>query len=160
MLSTDEVNAWCMPGGKVAVYTGLINKLQATDDELAAVLGHEIGSRAARAHARADVAAGDDADGDRPARARCSASATSARASPGAVANVTLQLPKSRGMENEADDIGVELAARAGYNPQAAVSLWQKMEKARRRQRAAEVALHAPAAARTASPTCRTRSRR
>ena len=128
VLSTDEVNAWCMPGGKVAVYTGLINKLQVTDDELAAVLGHEMG-HALREHTREQMsqqAITQTAIGGLGALFGIGDLGQSVA---GMVANVTMQLPKSRGMETEADHIGVELAARAGYNPQAAVSLWQKMEK-------------------------------
>ena len=128
VLTTDEVNAWCMPGGKIAVYTGLISKVQPTDDELAAVLGHEMG-HALREHTREQMsqqAITQTAIGGIGALLGIGDLGQSLA---GAVANVTLELPKSRGMEKEADDIGVELAARAGYNPQAAVSLWQKMEK-------------------------------
>jgi len=135
VLTTDEVNAWCMPGGKVAVYTGLINKLQVTDDELAAVMGHEMG-HALREHTREQMsqqAITQTAIGGLGALFGIGDLGQSAA---GMVANVTMQLPKSRGMETEADRIGVELAARAGYNPQAAIALWQKMEKpAERRSR-------------------------
>ncbi|MBW8905728.1 MAG: M48 family metallopeptidase [Betaproteobacteria bacterium] len=128
VLTTDEVNAWCMPGGKIAVYTGLLNKVQPTDDELAAVLGHEMG-HALREHTREQMsqqAITQTAIGGLGALLGIGDLGQSLA---GAVANVTMELPKSRGMEKEADDIGVELAARAGYNPQASVSLWQKMEK-------------------------------
>lgn len=128
VLATDEVNAWCMPGGKIAVYTGLLNKVQPTDDELAAVLGHEMG-HALREHTREQMsqqAITQTAIGGLGALLGIGDLGQSLA---GAVANVTMELPKSRGMEKEADDIGVELAARAGYNPQSAVSLWQKMEK-------------------------------
>jgi|1185.fasta_scaffold00367_3 Zn-dependent protease with chaperone function len=128
VLTTDEVNAWCMPGGKIAVYTGLINKLQATDDELAAVLGHEIG-HALREHTREQMSQQAITQTGIGLAGALLGIGDLGQSLAGAVANVTLQLPKSRGMEKEADDIGVELAARAGYNPQAAVALWQKMEK-------------------------------
>jgi predicted Zn-dependent protease len=128
VLSTDEVNAWCMPGGKVAVYTGLINKLQATDDELAAVLGHEMG-HALREHTREQMSQQAITQTAIGGLGALFGIGDLGQSLAGAVANVTLQLPKSRGMEKEADDIGVELAARAGYNPQSAISLWQKMEK-------------------------------
>ncbi|HWI35871.1 MAG TPA: M48 family metallopeptidase [Burkholderiales bacterium] len=128
VLTTDEVNAWCMPGGKIAVYTGLINKLQATDDELAAVIGHEIG-HALREHTREQMSQQAITQTGIGLAGALLGIGDLGQSLAGAVANVTLQLPKSRGMEKEADDIGVELAARAGYNPQAAVSLWQKMEK-------------------------------
>lgn len=128
VLSTNEVNAWCMPGGKVAVYTGLITKLQATDDELAAVMGHEMG-HALREHTREQMSQQAITQTGIGIAGAILGIGDLGQSLAGAVANVTLQLPKSRGMETEADRIGVELAARAGYNPQAAISLWQKMEK-------------------------------
>lgn len=125
VLSSKEVNAWCMPGGKIAVYTGLIEQLQPSDDELAAVMGHEIG-HALREHGREQasqamveqVGAGilGVLTGVDPKLTQT-------------IADVTISLPHSRTQETEADRIGVELAARAGYNPQAAVALWQKMQK-------------------------------
>lgn len=128
VISLDEVNAWCMPHGKMAVYTGLISKLNATDDELAAVMGHEI-SHALREHSREQIS--------RQMGTQAAVDIASAIFGVGqlghdlgsAVANVTLNLPKSREMESEADRMGVELAARAGYDPAAAISLWTKMEK-------------------------------
>jgi predicted Zn-dependent protease len=128
VLSSKEVNAWCMPGGKIAVYSGLIEKLQATDEELAAVIGHEIG-HALREHGR-----------ERASNAMAQQVALGVI---GAVANVpsgaldlapmvldlTFNLPHSRTDETEADRIGVELAARAGYDPHAAITLWEKMQK-------------------------------
>jgi predicted Zn-dependent protease len=128
VLSSKEVNAWCMPGGKIAVYTGLIEQLQASDEELAAVIGHEIG-HALREHGR-----------EQASRAMAQQAALGVI---GAVANVpsgaldlapmvldvTFNLPHSRTDETEADRIGVELAARAGYDPHAAISLWEKMQK-------------------------------
>jgi predicted Zn-dependent protease len=128
VLSSKEVNAWCMPGGKMAVYTGLIEQLQATDDELAAVMGHEI-SHALREHSREAIS--------RQMATQTAVGIAGALFGIGdlgqglgnMVADVTLNLPNSRTNETEADRIGVELAARAGYNPEAAVSLWQKMAK-------------------------------
>jgi predicted Zn-dependent protease len=128
VISLDEVNAWCMPGGKMAVYTGLIDKLQATDDELAAVMGHEI-AHALREHARERIS--------RQMGTQMAVGIAGALFGIGdlgqglgnMVADVTLNLPNSRLHETEADRIGVELAARAGYNPQAAISLWEKMAK-------------------------------
>ena len=149
VLTTDEVNAWCMPGGKVAVYTGLINKLQVTDDELAAVMGHEMG-HALREHTREQMsqqAITQTAIGGLGALFGIGDLGQSAA---GMVANVTMQLPKSRGMETEADRIGVELAARAGYNPQAAIALWQKMEKLAGSQPPKWLSTHPPSADRVA----------
>lgn len=128
VLSLNDVNAWCMPGGKMAVYSGLIEKLQATDDELAAVMGHEI-SHALREHSREAVS--------RQMATQAAVGIAGALFGIGElgqglgnmVADVTLNLPNSRTNEVEADRIGVELAARAGYNPEAAISLWQKMAK-------------------------------
>jgi predicted Zn-dependent protease len=128
VISLDDVNAWCMPAGKMAIYTGLINKLQATDDELAAVMGHEIG-HALREHSREQMSQQAITQAGIGIAGALFGIGDLGQNVAGMVADVTLFKPKSRGMETEADRIGVELAARAGYNPQAAVSLWQKMEK-------------------------------
>ena len=128
VINSTEVNAWCMPGGKIAVYTGLIQKLNATDDELAAVMGHEI-AHALREHARErasqQINAGIVATGVGVALGGGSGTMDMASM----VANLTYNLPNSRLHETEADRIGVELAARAGFDPRAAVALWQKMQK-------------------------------
>jgi predicted Zn-dependent protease len=128
VISLDEVNAWCMPGGKMAIYTGLINKLGATDDELAAVMGHEI-AHALREHSREQMSQQAIAQAGIGIAGALFGIGELGQNIGGMVADVTLFKPKSRGMETEADRIGVELAARAGYNPSAAVSLWQKMGK-------------------------------
>jgi predicted Zn-dependent protease len=128
VISIDEVNAWCMPAGKMAMYTGLIQKLNATDDEIAAVMGHEI-AHALREHSREQMS---QQMGTQAVVGIAGALLGIGELGQGLgnmVADVTLNLPKSRTAETEADRIGVELAARAGYNPQAAISLWQKMEK-------------------------------
>ena len=128
VITLDEVNAWCMPAGKMAVYTGLINKLQATDDELAAVMGHEI-SHALREHSRERAS---QAMGQQVAvgvvGAVLGAPQIAMDLAP-MLLDVTFNLPHSRQQETEADRLGVELAARAGYNPHAAVTLWEKMQK-------------------------------
>ena len=126
VLSSPEVNAWCMPGGKMAVYTGLIEKLQITDDELAAVMGHEI-AHALREHAR-----------ERASEQAVAGTVISVGAALMGLGDLgqksaefaymgLLGLPNSRRHETEADRVGIELAARAGYDPRAAVTLWQKM---------------------------------
>ena len=128
VLTSPEVNAWCMPGGKIAVYTGLIEKLQITDDELAAVMGHEI-SHALREHGRERAS--------QQLATQMGASAVGAVLGigqtgtdlAGLAGQVTYLLPYSRIHETEADRMGVELAARAGYDPRAAITLWQKMAK-------------------------------
>jgi predicted Zn-dependent protease len=133
VITSPEVNAWCMPGGKIAVYTGIIEKLHITDDELAAVMGHEI-SHALREHSR-ERASQQMAAGVGSSLAGVVAdiflpgSGQLATAGAGAGAQVGVLLPYSRVHETEADRMGVELAARAGYDPRAAVALWQKMAK-------------------------------
>jgi predicted Zn-dependent protease len=126
VITSNDINAWCMPGGKIAVYTGIIDKLNLSDDELAAIIGHEI-AHALREHGRE--------------RASQQAAQNAVLGIGGAllgigdigtglaqiVADVTYGLPNSREFEREADRMGVELAARAGYDPRAAVTLWQKM---------------------------------
>jgi predicted Zn-dependent protease len=121
----DTVNAWCMAGGRMAIYTGLIDQTQATDDEIAQVMGHEI------AHALANHTA------ERMSVAMVSqlgvvAAGAASRdvgvmAGAAAAAKLAVGLPNSRASEREADRIGIELAARAGYDPRAAATLWAKM---------------------------------
>lgn len=125
LLRSDQVNAFCMPGGKIAFYSGILDKLKLTDDEVAMVMGHEI-AHALREHARERMGKG---------------AATSLGANLlGAVLGVgnlgqyainsgakLLTLEFSRSDESEADLVGMELAARAGYDPRSGVTLWQKM---------------------------------
>lgn len=125
------VNAWCMAGGRMAFYTGLIVALQPSDDEIAQVMGHEIAHALAKHQAEkmsttmatqvgaqvVGILVGDKYGG------------IAASAAVGAAA-IAVTLPNSRQAESEADRIGIELAARAGYDPQAAVTLWAKMAKA------------------------------
>ena len=133
VLTSPEVNAWCMPGGKIAVYTGIIEKLSITDDELAAVMGHEI-SHALREHGR-ERASQQAATGVGASLAGVVAdiflpgSGQLATAGAGAAGQLAYNLPYSRLQETEADRMGVEIAARAGYDPRAAIALWQKMAK-------------------------------
>lgn len=125
VLDSDEVNAWCMPGGKIAVYSGMINKLKLTDAELAAVIGHEM-AHALREHSREQVSQQMAAGvGLSVLSAITGSSATTDLGSK--LTEVMFTLPNSRTHETEADRMGVELAARAGYDPRAAVTLWQKM---------------------------------
>lgn len=129
VLNSPEINAWAMPGGKIAVYSGLIDKLNVTDDELAAVMGHEI-AHALREHSRERAS--------EQAVAGSLISIASAVAGIGQAGQQGLEfayqgllgLPNSRRHEVEADRVGVELAARAGYDPRAAISLWEKMGEA------------------------------
>src|SRR5688572_19579540 len=128
VISIDEVNAWCMPGGKMAMYTGLIQKLNATDAEIAAVMGHEI-AHALREHSRGQISRQMGTQAAIGIAGALFGLGDLSQTVAGAVADVTLNLPKSRTAEQEADRIGVELAARAGYDPRAAISLWEKMGK-------------------------------
>jgi len=128
VLTSDEVNAWCMPGGKIAVYTGLINKLKPTDDELAAVMGHEI-SHALREHARERISEQTFASGAISLGSAIFGLGSLGQQSANYLYKGLVNLPNSRGQETEADRMGVELAARAGYDPRAAITLWQKMAK-------------------------------
>ncbi len=122
----EVVNAWCMAGGRMAVYTGLLEKLDPTDDELAQVLAHEISHALANHTAeRMSVAIATDV-GVRLAGV-LSDDSRAAMSNAALAAALAVQLPNSRGAESEADEIGIELAGKAGYNPNAAVSLWQKM---------------------------------
>lgn len=122
----EMVNAWCMAGGRMAIYTGLINKIDPTDDELAQVMGHEISHALANHTAeRMSVAMATSAGvlaagilSDKPGITMAGAAAA---------AGLAITLPNSRTSESEADRIGIELAAKAGYDPRAAATLWQKM---------------------------------
>jgi predicted Zn-dependent protease len=128
LVGSKQINAFCMPGGKIAFYTGILDQLQLTEDEAAMVMGHEM-AHALREHARARIA---------------KSKGTGALLSIGAAvlglgqlgdvaANIGTQLITlkfSRDDETEADLVGLEMAARAGYRPEASVSLWEKMAKA------------------------------
>ena len=127
--TSDDVNAYCMPGGKIMVYTGLIDKLQATDAEIAAVIGHEI-AHALREHSRERLSRAYAEQLALAGIAFATGAGDTTMALASQISAVTFQLPHSREQEAEADRIGLELMARAGYDPNAAVSLWQKMSKA------------------------------
>ncbi len=130
LLGSSQINAFCMPGGKIAFYTGILQKLKLTDDEVAMVMGHEM-AHALREHARERMA--------KTAATHGIASVLGAIASAkwgidpeissgvarGGANLMTLEF--SREDESEADLVGMELAARAGFDPRAGVTLWQKM---------------------------------
>ena len=122
----QNVNAWCMAGGRMAIYTGLLLKVDPTDDELAQVMGHEIAHALANHTAERMSVAMASQLGVVAAGILLDQSASTIAAG-AAAAQVAVNLPNSRQAESEADRIGIELAARAGYDPQAAVTLWQKM---------------------------------
>ncbi|HZV99476.1 MAG TPA: M48 family metallopeptidase [Methylophilaceae bacterium] len=142
VIDDENINASCMPGGKMVVFKGLIEKIEPTDDELAQVMGHEIAHAlanhgaekmsvsilanvAAVAVATAAAVASNNPDPNAFRRNQRMYNDVSILAS-----NAFISLPNSRGAEEEADKLGIEIAARAGYQPQAAVTLWEKMMKA------------------------------
>jgi predicted Zn-dependent protease len=129
VISGNELNAYCMPGGKIMFYSGLIDNLRLNDDEIAIVMGHEI-SHALREHSREQVSqaiAAQTAIGVGAALFGLGAGSADL-ANAGHQALIATKF--SRTDESEADRIGLELTARAGYDPRAGITLWQKMIKA------------------------------
>lgn len=126
LIDSPMVNASCGPGGKITFYTGLLNKLKLNDDEIAAVMGHEI-AHALREHGRERVSNAMAANIFAQAATARTANPTANAALTNEIAKYIYLLPNSRESESEADKIGLELAARAGYDPHGAVSVWQKM---------------------------------
>ena len=123
----ETVNAWAMAGGRMALYTGLVEKVEPTDDELAQVLGHEISHALAKHTAeRMSVAMASQLG---VAVVAAKADKQGALVGAALAAKLALELPNSRTAEAEADRIGIELAAKAGYDPRAAATLWRKMAK-------------------------------
>lgn len=128
--NSPEVNAYCMAGGKIMVYSGIIEKLKLSDDELAQIMGHEM-AHALREHTRERMSEAYT----RQLGFSLLSAATGGRYDgyldmANQVATYTYTMPNSREHEIEADMMGLELAARAGYNPHAAITLWQKMAEA------------------------------
>ena len=127
LIGSDQINAFCMPGGKIAFYTGILDQLKLTDDEVAMVMGHEI-AHALREHARERMAKSMATDvgttllGELIGGGRYSGLFK--------MGGDLLTLKFSRSDESEADVVGLDLAARAGFNPRAGVTLWQKMSAA------------------------------
>jgi len=130
LIDSPQVNAFCMPGGKIAFYWGILAKLQLTDDEVAMVMGHEM-THALREHGRAQIGKEVATQGAIALLAGLFGWSNASRQVAG-VGGRLLSLKYSRDDETEADLIGLELAARAGYDPRSALSLWHKMEAARR----------------------------
>jgi predicted Zn-dependent protease len=130
LIGSKQINAFCMPGGKIAFYSGILDQLQLTDDEVATVMGHEI-AHALREHARARMG--------KSAATSIGANLLSNVLGLGQLGQTVtsygaqlLTLQFSRSDESDADLVGMELAARAGFDPRAAVTLWQKMAAASR----------------------------
>ena len=130
LINSPQVNAFCMPGGKIAFYWGILSKLQLSDDEVAMVMGHEM-THALREHGRAQIGKQVATQSTIALLAGLFGWSNSSRQMAG-MGGRLLSLKYSRDDETEADLIGLELAARAGYQPQAAISLWRKMEAASR----------------------------
>ncbi|MFC5300411.1 M48 family metallopeptidase [Azospira restricta] len=127
LIGSKQINAFCMPGGKIAVYTGLVDGLKLTDDEIAVVVGHEI-AHALREHARARMV--------KSGLTQLGAIVAGELLGGGRYTDVfqfggdMLTLKFSRNDETDADLVGLELTARAGYDPRAGITLWQKMSAA------------------------------
>lgn len=128
LLNSPQVNAFCMPGGKIAFFAGILVKLQLSDEEVAAIMGHEI-AHALREHARERMGKG--------LATNILATGASILLGAGALGDAAIRggaqlamLKYSRSDETEADLVGMELAARSGYDPAAGVTLWQKMLQA------------------------------
>ena len=129
LINAPILNATCAPGGKITFYTGIIDQLNLTDDEIAAIMGHEI-AHALREHGRERLSQAMAQNAVTNVAMAAAGGYGSAISAANQAAQYILVLPNSRQNESEADAIGVELAARAGYNPQASISVWQKMIKA------------------------------
>ena len=128
LINSKQINAFCMPGGKIAFYSGILDTLKMTDDEVAAVMGHEI-AHALREHARARMGKQAATSVGVNIASQVFGLGNLGNAALGASANL-LTLKFSRDDETDADLVGLELMSRAGYDPRAGVTLWQKMQAA------------------------------
>jgi predicted Zn-dependent protease len=146
VLDSKELNAFCMPGGKIMFYSGLINTLQLSDDEIAVVMGHEI-AHALREHSREQMSQAVVAQSAIGIGATLFGlgQASADLANSGYQAFVATRF--SRNDETESDRIGLELSARAGYDPRAGVTLWQKMLRANQGASPPEILSSHPAGA-------------
>lgn len=132
LIGSKQVNAFCMPGGKIAFFTGILDTLKLSDDEVAMIMGHEM-AHALREHARAQVA-----KNQLTGLAGSLLGMVAAAAGYGGdLTNLAISAGQglagrafSRGDERDADLVGLELAARGGFNPRAGITLWEKMDKA------------------------------
>jgi Zn-dependent protease with chaperone function len=129
LIDAPILNASCAPGGKITFYTGIIEQLNLSDDEIAAIMGHEI-AHALREHGRERMSQAMAQNVVVNIAMVAAGPYGSAVSAANQVAYYALVLPNSRENESEADAIGLELAARAGYNPMGAITVWQKMIKA------------------------------
>ncbi|WFE69586.1 M48 family metallopeptidase [Thiomicrospira sp. R3] len=126
LIEEDTINAWIMPGGKIMFYTGIINQLNLNDDEIAAIMGHEM-AHDLREHARERVSQAAATQLGLSIVGQLTGAQAVTLDITGALLNVGILLPYSRVHEVEADRIGIELAAMAGYNPSAAIDIWNRM---------------------------------
>jgi len=128
LITSKTVNAFCMPGGKIAFFTGILEQLQLTDDEVATIMGHEIG-HALLEHGRARMS--------QEVLKNVGISVAAVVLNLGQIStellaqasNLAVSLPYARKQESDADLVGLELSARSGHDPRAAVAVWQKMSK-------------------------------
>lgn len=131
VVKSNELNAWAMAGGKMMFYTGLVDKLKLTDDEIAVVMGHEM-AHALQEHSKSSQNLG-MATTILGGIADAAASVALGADTGGLISNtmtIGVDMPYSRGNETEADEVGLILMAKSGYNPQAAPNLWKKMQAA------------------------------
>lgn len=128
-ISSDSINAYVMPGGKIVFYSGIIDRLKLTDAEIAAIMGHEM-AHALREHSREKMSRSVATSGVLSIATATLGLSSGQQELAGLASQLGLNLPHSRTQEAEADKIGLELMARAGYNPNAAITLWQKMQAA------------------------------
>lgn len=128
LINSKELNAWCMPGGKIVFYSGIIDTLKLTDDEIAAIMGHEM-AHALREHSRERSSQALITNTTLEIASQLFGFGTLGNTVASNAANVAIALPNSRANEEEADRMGVELSARAGYDPRAAITVWEKMKK-------------------------------
>jgi predicted Zn-dependent protease len=145
VINSKTINAFCMPGGKIAFFTGILNQLSLTDDEIAMVMGHEI-AHALREHARERMAKSTITNYGSQIVGAILFGQTGQYL--GAQAGSLLTLKFSRDDESEADLVGMELAARAGYDPRSGITLWQKMSEASRGAPPAWLSTHPSSASR------------
>ncbi|MEJ2042664.1 MAG: M48 family metallopeptidase [Reinekea sp.] len=122
----EMLNAWCMAGGRMAIYSGIVTKLSLSDDEIAQIMGHEI-SHALANHTAEKMSRAILINSGLALTSKVTDANGYILSGSAIAAQLALQLPNSRDAEREADEIGIELATRAGYNPDAAVTLWRKM---------------------------------
>jgi predicted Zn-dependent protease len=131
LIGSNQINAFCMPGGKIAFFYGILERLQLSDDEVAMVMGHEM-THALREHAREQMGKSMATQGALEIGAAILGLGTGGRMLAD-MGRQLLTLEFSRSDESEADLVGLELAARSGYDPRAGISLWQKMAEASQR---------------------------